>query len=115
MMRCPRRLPRRRGLPASAKVGRTGWNPRISTRNGSLSSSTTARPTPSPAATRDPAKLDKAVQDSLTAIQTWDAQKCERQKPLVAKHFGEGTPQSAKVMSALDARIKELQAIGYAS
>lgn len=69
----------------------------------------------SPTATRDPAKLDKAVQDSLTAIQTWDAQKCERQKPLVAKHFGEGTPQSAKVMSALDARIKELQAIGYAS
>jgi hypothetical protein len=70
---------------------------------------------PSAAVARDPARLDKAVEDSLTAIQTWDAQKCERQKPLVAKHFGEGSPQSAKVMSALDARIKDLQAIGYAS
>lgn len=80
-------------------------------------SATTARampPAPPPAApARDPAKLDKAVEESLKAIQTWDVAKCERQKPLVPKHFGEGTPQAQKVLTALQDRITELQKIGY--
>ena len=83
-----------------------------------LPASATSRGDPAPSApvvppARDAAKLDKAVEDSLKAILTWDVAKCERQKPLVAKHFGEGTPQALKVMSALETRIAELQAIGY--
>jgi hypothetical protein len=70
---------------------------------------------PPAAPTRDPAKLDKAVEESLKAIQTWDVAKCERQKPLVPKHFGEGTPQAQKVLTALQDRITELQKIGYTS
>jgi hypothetical protein len=62
---------------------------------------------------RDAAKLDKAVEDSLQAIQTWDVAKCGRRKPLVAKHCGAGTPQAQKFMSALEKPIAKLHAIGY--
>lgn len=64
---------------------------------------------------RDPAKLAKAVQDSLAAIATWDAAKCEAQKAIVPKYFGDGSKEGKQVLEALDERIRQLQAIGYAN